>query len=92
MNAPETFCERCELFVDDEKENGICGYCRMSEDEAEWFYFAPDGNWGSMDGVVEFDTRRWTQADWEAVSEARDRDKVATAQAIDERIAGESND
>jgi hypothetical protein len=46
-------------------------------------YFAEDGNYGTCE-VVLLLTEHWTNADWEEVREASDRERIEVAMRINE--------
>ncbi len=48
-------------------------------------YFDEDGNYGSTDGILMFDTSDWTERDWEIIAESADNDRVYVAKAIHSR-------
>ena len=52
---------------------------------AELYYFAPDGNYGTLPGTVILDTAAWFDEDWEDIDAASDWERPGIARAIAER-------
>lgn len=52
---------------------------------AEFHYFATDGNYGDANGLVVVETTKWNELDWEAVEESNDESLPATAEIIAKR-------
>lgn len=45
-------------------------------------YFASDGNYGDVDGLVIIETTHWTELDWEDLEGSSDESRPATAETI----------
>jgi hypothetical protein len=48
----------------------------------EGHYFAADGNFGEIHGLVVCDTESWTEEDWQQVENASDNERASVALAI----------
>ena len=45
-------------------------------------YFAMDGNYGYANGLIVIDTKDWKEADWDAIENASDHDRIVVAITI----------
>lgn len=47
-------------------------------------YFAPDGNYGSADGMTVIETTFWNADDWDIIEQASDEDRPTVARLLTE--------
>ena len=72
--------EGAELVSIEERNEATHGLAERSV-----HYFATDGNYGDVDGLVIIETTRWTELDWEDLEGSSDELRPATAETISKK-------
>ena len=87
-------CPRFARIKTREKGNGVTEESKKETQTLErtLHYFAPDGNYGSADGMTVIETTFWNEVDWDIIEQASDEDRPTVARLLTESYEPDRDD